>query len=97
MLAAAWDNGPAGPVMWVIGVVVALLTAFYMTRLVIMTFFGPKENWRDKAAYEEVPDLHHRHLDPEHIPREPTWTMTVPLVVLAVFATAGRPVQYPLR
>lgn len=95
VLAAAWDNGPAGPVMWGIGILIALLTAFYMTRLVLMTFFGPKENWRDSAAYEEVPDLHHRHLDPAHIPHEPNWTMTVPLVVLGVFATVSGLINTP--
>ena len=102
VLAAAWDNGPAGPVMWAIGVVIALLTAFYMTRLVAMTFFGGKERWREPEelptdpaeaaaaeheAYEDAPDAHGHHLTPEHTPREPNWTMTVPLVVLGVFAT----------
>ena len=38
ILAFAWDKNP---VLWFIGLLTALLTAFYMTRQVILTFFGP--------------------------------------------------------
>ena len=37
ILAFAWNESPA---LWVIGFVTAILTAFYMSRLVFMTFFG---------------------------------------------------------
>jgi NADH:ubiquinone oxidoreductase subunit 5 (subunit L)/multisubunit Na+/H+ antiporter MnhA subunit len=37
ILAHAWDHNIA---LWVIGIVTALLTAFYMSRQVFMTFFG---------------------------------------------------------
>ena len=37
ILAHAWDVNPA---LWVVGIVTALLTAFYMSRQVFMTFFG---------------------------------------------------------
>jgi NADH-quinone oxidoreductase subunit L len=49
ILAGAW-NAPGGPVLWAIGMVTAVLTAFYMTRLMIMTFFGPAEEWRTALA-----------------------------------------------
>ena len=45
VLAGAFNAGPAGPVLWFIGLLVALMTAFYMTRVIIMTFFG-SEKWR---------------------------------------------------
>ena len=45
VLAGAFNAGPAGPVLWFIGLLVALMTAFYMTRVVIMTFYG-SEKWR---------------------------------------------------
>ncbi len=35
------------------------------------------------------------HLTPEHEPREPAWTMTVPLLVLAVFATVSGLLNLP--
>jgi NADH-quinone oxidoreductase subunit L len=45
ILAGAWGFGGAGKVLWLIGLVTALLTAFYMSRQVILTFFG-EEKWR---------------------------------------------------
>ena len=121
ILAAAYDSGSLGGVKWAIGIVVALLTAFYMTRLVIMTFFGGTEKWREPEpaltaeelheSYEDAPaaaaeisaDSHaadaghddHHHLTPDHEPHEPSWTMTVPLLVLAVFATVSGLLNLP--
>ena len=46
ILLFAYDKSP---VLWALGLVTALLTAFYMTRQVIMVFFG-KARWNDKAA-----------------------------------------------
>ncbi|MEN3299627.1 NADH-quinone oxidoreductase subunit L [Pseudonocardia sp.] len=61
---------------WVFGLAATLaagLTAFYMTRLVIMTFLGP-ERWKGL----EAPDGHDYH------PHEAPSTMTIPMIVLAV-------------
>jgi NADH-quinone oxidoreductase subunit L len=61
---------------WVFGTAAALaagLTAFYMTRLVIMTFFG-KERWREL----KTPDGDELH------PHEAPPVMTVPMIVLAI-------------
>ena len=43
ILLFAYDKSPA---LWAIGLVTALLTAFYMSRQVFMVFFGD-EHWRD--------------------------------------------------
>ncbi len=51
ILAGAFNAGPAGPVLWLLGLITALLTAFYMTRQVIMTFYGD-EKWREDAHAE---------------------------------------------
>lgn len=41
ILLSAWDKGGInGKALWAVGLFTALLTAFYMTRQVIMTFFG---------------------------------------------------------
>ncbi|MEX0768421.1 MAG: proton-conducting transporter membrane subunit, partial [Microthrixaceae bacterium] len=59
VLAGAFNAGPAGPVLWGIGLIVALMTAFYMTRVIIMTFFG-SEKWRltdDQHNAEELTDV----------------------------------------
>jgi NADH-quinone oxidoreductase subunit L len=56
------------PVLFAIGLFTALLTAFYMARLVFLTFFGAF-----RGSHEAE---HHLHESP--------WTMLVPLVLLAV-------------
>ncbi len=56
--------------LWILGVVTAFMTAFYMFRLWFMTFVGkPREN--AKTSHGESP-----------------MSMTMPLIVLAVFALA---------
>ena len=50
ILLNAWDKSP---VLWVIGFVTALLTAFYMTRQVIMVFFGERR-WPEGAHAHET-------------------------------------------
>ena len=44
ILLFAWDDNPA---LWAVGLVTALLTAFYMSRQVFMVFFGD-ERWHEK-------------------------------------------------
>jgi NADH-quinone oxidoreductase subunit L len=62
-------------VLYVIAVATALLTAFYMTRQVIMTFFG-EAKWESKAAE------HGAH--GEYKPHESPPIMAIPLVLLAL-------------
>ncbi|MEO8696490.1 MAG: NADH-quinone oxidoreductase subunit L [Acidimicrobiales bacterium] len=50
ILAHAWDHNKG---LWVIGLVTALLTAFYMSRQVFMTFFGQRYRYND-ATKEEI-------------------------------------------
>ena len=45
ILLVAYDKSP---VLWAVGLVTALLTAYYMTRQVIMVFYG-KARWHDRA------------------------------------------------
>ena len=65
------------PVMYVIALVTAILTAFYMTRQVIMVFFG-------EAKWESHAEEHGAH--GEFKPHESPPIMTIPLIVLAVCA-----------
>jgi NADH-quinone oxidoreductase subunit L len=142
-----------GKFLWVIGALTALLTAVYMTRLMVMTFWGEERfkeahagGQADEAhaqAYDEheaphdarlnsagdrphheagehvegndeheehaVLDAHdahhtgdaddefdadeaddaHSHHHGPFVPRESPWTMTVPLIVLAILSTLG--------
>ena len=74
------------PALYVIGLVTALLTAYYMTRQVMMVFFG-EARWRDSAAE------HGGHGDFK--PHESPWIMLIPLVVLAGLSIVGGFIQLP--
>ena len=83
--AASTEFIPLGWLVWLIGTIAATCTAFYMTRLMAMTFWG-KERFREKAEHHEI---HGDHGHAEHVPHESPASMWVPLVVLAVLATIG--------
>jgi NADH-quinone oxidoreductase subunit L len=73
---ATWLGIPGSAVLYVLyalGLVTALLTAIYMTRMMLYTFHGP--NRTGEAAQS------HLH--------EAPWSMTGPLVVLGVLSAAG--------
>jgi NADH-quinone oxidoreductase subunit L len=71
--------------LWAIGAITAFLTAVYMTRMMVMTFWG-QERFRDAQAHkQQEPDEHHGPVEPHESP----WLMTVPLIVLAVLSTVG--------
>ena len=55
ILAGAWEFGPSGKVLWALGLLTALLTAFYMTRQVILVFFGDERFRPDEVAAEDAP------------------------------------------
>ena len=73
--------------LYLVGMVTALLTAYYMTRQVIMVFFG-EARWHDRS------DEHGAHGD-AHEPHESPWVMTLPLAVLAVLSVLGGAIQLP--
>jgi NADH-quinone oxidoreductase subunit L len=70
ILAAAFVHNKA---MYVIGVVTAMFTSFYMFRMLYLTFYG---KFRGTSEQE-----HHLHESPP--------TMTIPLIVLAILSIAG--------
>ncbi|MFZ5979783.1 MAG: NADH-quinone oxidoreductase subunit L [Candidatus Zixiibacteriota bacterium] len=67
------------PLFWVVGFVTAGLTAFYMFRLIYLTFHG-RERMDDKTR-------HHLHESPK--------SMTVPLMALALLSVVGGWVGIP--
>jgi NADH-quinone oxidoreductase subunit L len=72
-------------VLWALGLLTAVLTAYYMTRLQVLTF-GGDPRW-DKPGPNGEPAL--------HTPHESPWVMRLPLVVLAVAAFAGGILNLP--
>jgi NADH-quinone oxidoreductase subunit L len=155
-----WSSETAGTAgvgkfLWVIGIITAGITAVYMTRLMVMTFWG-SERFREAHAGGEADEAHahahdeglkphdarlasegdrprhepgaklderhvshdaaHGHADSHHSsaeefedeedeheehahgpvePHESPWTMTVPLVVLAILSVVGGWVGIP--
>jgi len=82
ILTAVFARGtpqPAWLVFGGLGLVTALLTAFYMTRLMLYTFHGP-----NRTGEEEC-----RHLF------EAPWIMTAPLLVLGLLSFAGGLLNVP--
>jgi NADH-quinone oxidoreductase subunit L len=84
--------------LWFVGAVTALLTAVYMTRLMVMTFWGkerfhvtqidnlrPESSHGDEAQIDNLP----------HTPHESPLSMTIPLIVLALLSTFGGLVGVP--
>ena len=85
--AGFWSKGDVlanvfeySPVLWVLGVLTALLTAYYMSRLFVLTFRGT-ERFREETE--------------GHDPHESPWVMTAPLVVLAALSVAGGVLDLP--
>ncbi|MGB5168162.1 MAG: NADH-quinone oxidoreductase subunit L [Acidimicrobiia bacterium] len=54
ILGSAFAKGGFFFILWFIGIATALLTAFYMTRLMILTFFG-EERWDEGVHPHESP------------------------------------------
>jgi NADH-quinone oxidoreductase subunit L len=80
-----------GKVLWAIGFATAGMTAFYMTRLMSMTFKGEERFKKTNHDSHESSD-HHGPVEPHESPR----VMTLPLQVLAVFSTIAGLVGIPL-
>src|SRR3954453_11040149 len=82
ILAMAFARGADQPVFYLfygLGVLAALLTAFYMARLMAMTFLG-----ENRTGEQERTHLH-----------EAPWTMTGPLVLLGILSAAGGALNLP--
>ena len=72
--------------LYAVGMVTALLTAYYMTRQVILVFFG-EARWNDAAAEHGA----HGEFRPHESPK----VMLIPLVVLALLSVVGGAMQLP--
>lgn len=54
ILLAAFEVNGIGPLLWLVGLVTALLTAYYMSRQTFLVFFGAKR-WEDGVHPHESP------------------------------------------
>ena len=84
ILWSTWSSG--NHVLWLIGVVTAGMTSFYMFRLWFLTFFG---KYRGPAPSSEAHG-HDAHGSEGHgSPHESPMVMVVPLMILAVLSFVG--------
>jgi NADH-quinone oxidoreductase subunit L len=104
ILIYAYDDSK---ILWVVGFVTAILTAYYMTRQVMLVFYG-EARW-DENRPEAVPEgvtAHGSSDTTDHAgdhgedhargkPHESPWIMLAPLCVLAVGAFAGGVINLP--
>ncbi len=75
-----WQAWKYSPILWVIGFATALMTSFYMFRLIYLTFWSPS-----RITDHEVE--HHIHESPK--------SMTGPLVILAFFSISAGYLNWP--
>ncbi|WP_367182474.1 NADH-quinone oxidoreductase subunit L [Edaphobacter sp.] len=80
---------PIGKLLWLVGLITAGMTSFYMFRLWFKTFFG-------EERFEEHTDHGHGHDDHHgHGVHESPLVMTLPLMVLALLSIIGGWVGVP--
>jgi NADH-quinone oxidoreductase subunit L len=88
-----WKAYEANWVYWLIGAITALITSFYMFRLLFMTFWGDYKGIQvdDHGRAHST----HGHEDHGHgIPHESPMVMLVPLMILAALSLVGGFVGY---
>jgi len=91
-------------IAWLMGMAGAFMTAFYMTRLMVMTFFGEYRGAGHDPYHLCKPVEAHHHHDPhahghddaadhdtvhDHSPHEVPWNMWLPVAILALLALVG--------
>jgi NADH-quinone oxidoreductase subunit L len=84
-----------GPVLYAMGLLGAVMTAFYMTRLLIGIFYGDFRGWKISKKWAPLAhadhEHHHEHETPGPSmkgpePHESPWQMWVPLAILGSLA-----------
>ena len=83
-----WKAYQTSWIYWLIGLITAFITSFYMFRLLFMTFFGDYRGARaDTQGHGS-----HGHASDEHghgEPHESPMVMLIPLMILAVLSVVG--------
>ena len=83
-----WKAYQANWIYWLIGVITAFITSFYMFRLFFMTFLGDYRGIQvDAHGHARAADGHDGHGHGE--PHESPMVMLVPLMILAVLSIVG--------
>jgi len=81
-----WKAYQTSWIYWLIGLITAFITSFYMFRLLFMTFFG---DYRGRSTDANVHGSHGHGHDDHGDPHESPMVMLVPLMILAVLSVIG--------
>ncbi len=85
---------PLHILLWLVGLVTAGMTSFYMFRLWFKTFFGePRFDRSEGATHDSAHGT--GHANHPHALHESPWIMLLPLVILAVLSLVGGWVGIP--
>jgi NADH-quinone oxidoreductase subunit L len=106
ILADAFNH--AHYIVWAVLTLASFLTAFYMTRQILVVFYGKfrGHNPRQATHPSEPAAVEHAHGHDDHAgahdhgghdPHESPWTMTLPLIILAVVAVLGGFINLPFE
>ncbi len=94
ILWSAWSSG--NHIIWLIGVLTAGMTSFYMFRLWFLTFFGEYRGPNpETAGHGHDADAQHAGDHGHGAPHESPWVMVVPLMILALLSLVGGWVGVP--
>jgi NADH-quinone oxidoreductase subunit L len=93
VLSGFWSKGDVllnafgfSPVLWAVGAVTAVLTAYYLGRAYLLVFRG-EQRWVE-AKPKAKDGLH---------PHDPSWVMSLPLVVLGGLSALGGLINLPIH
>src|SRR5579864_2422616 len=81
-----WQAYQTSWIYWLVGVVTAFITSFYMFRLLFMTFFG---DYRGGGSDAHGHDSHGHDSHGHGEPHESPMVMLVPLIILAFLSLVG--------
>ncbi|HUS18024.1 MAG TPA: NADH-quinone oxidoreductase subunit L, partial [Terriglobales bacterium] len=94
----AYSSEHGHPILWVLGIITALMTSFYMFRLLFMTFHGELRSAPSGGHDPHAHDSHGHgtsHATTHASPHESPWVMLAPLVILAGLSVVGGWVGVP--
>jgi NADH-quinone oxidoreductase subunit L len=93
VLSGFWSKGDVllngfafSPALWAVGAITAVLTAYYMGRAYLLVFRG-EQRWVEAKPKAED-GLH---------PHDPSWVMSLPLVVLGALSAVGGLINLPIH
>ena len=99
------DANPLAKLLWVVGLITAGMTSFYMFRLWFKTFWGQERFDEAPAVHEHGASVHAsststltleaEHDSHAHGVHESPWIMLLPLIVLAILSLVGGWVGIP--